>query len=241
MILDLEVPAQHLDLVMVGKDDHIVAVSLPSGSCQASKRSDSVGGFPRTACTQFSSDFSGHEAVMHQVTQHLDWQLQTRWYPVANQPPNAPGPLLSKILHGLTTQLLRLVTPPLLVVQLPTLLQDQEQPSFHQDHDHDRHRTHLCSFGSISPTVQLLDFSVRVISHTGPYAMSSERQHEQRLFGQLSEIPVVVQRLHFTWTVSDSSEAGCESQQFQFANMPHLPPFELQCLELHTTLETHEI
>ena len=63
-----------------------------------------------------------------------------------------------------------------------TLLQDQGEPSFHQDHDHDRHRPHLCSFGSISPTVQLLDFSVRVISHTGPYARSSERRHEQRLF-----------------------------------------------------------
>ena len=43
VILELEVLAQHLDLVMVG------CCSLPSGSCQASKRSDSVGGFPRSA------------------------------------------------------------------------------------------------------------------------------------------------------------------------------------------------
>ena len=47
MILELEVPAQHVDLVVVGKDDHVVAVLYQSGSCQASKRSDSVGGFPR--------------------------------------------------------------------------------------------------------------------------------------------------------------------------------------------------
>ena len=41
---------------------------------------------------------------------------------------------------GATTQLLRLVTPRPLAVQLPVLLQDQEDPSFHQDRDHDRHR-----------------------------------------------------------------------------------------------------
>ena len=87
------------------------------------------------------------------------------------------------------------VTPPPLAVQLQVLLQDQREPSFHQDHDHNRHRPHLCSFGSVSPTVQQLDFSVHVISHTGPYARSSERRHEHRLFGQLSEVAVVVQNL----------------------------------------------
>ena len=51
--------------------------------------------FPRTACSVLLR-FPGHEAVMHQVTQHLDWQLQTKWYPVANHPPNAPGPILQK-------------------------------------------------------------------------------------------------------------------------------------------------
>ena len=35
-----------------------------------------------------------------------DWQLQTVWYP------GALGPFVSKILLGLTTQLLQLVTPP---------------------------------------------------------------------------------------------------------------------------------
>ena len=104
-------------------------------------------------------------------------------------------PLESRILYGLTTQLLRLVTPPLLVVQLRTLLQDQGEPSFHQGHDLDRHRHHFCSFENISPTVQLLAFSARVISHTGPYARSSERRHELKLFGQLSDTPVVVQNL----------------------------------------------
>ena len=34
-----------------------------------------------------------------------------------------------------------------------------------------------------------------MISDTGPHARSSERRHEQRLFGQLSEIAVVVQSL----------------------------------------------
>ena len=133
--------------------------------------------------------------MKHQVTQNLDWQLQTMRYPVTNKPPSAPELLLSKNLHVPATQLLRLVTPPPLAVQLRVLLQDQEEPSFHQDHDHDRHQPHLCSFGSISPTVQQLDFSVHVISHAGPYARSSERRHEQKLFGQLSEIAVVVQNL----------------------------------------------
>ena len=78
---------------------------------------------------------------------------------------------------------------------LQVFLQDKEELSFHQDHEHDRHQQHLSTFGSISPTVQTLDFSVRVISHTGPQARSSERRLEQRLFGQLSEIAVVVQNL----------------------------------------------
>ena len=112
-----------------------------------------------------------------------------------NNPPSAPELLSSSNLHGPAIQLLRLVTPPPLAGQTPTLLQDQGEPSFHQDHGHDRHRSHLCSYGSISPTVQPLDFSVHVISHTGPYARSSERRHEQRVFGQLSEIPVVVPNL----------------------------------------------
>ena len=114
---------------------------------------------------------------------------------MVNNPPNALELLLSRILHVPPTQLLRFVTPFLLVVQLLTFLQDQGEPSFHQDHDHDRHRPHLCSVENISPTVQVLDFSVHVISHTGPYARSSERRHEQRLFGQLSEIALVVQNL----------------------------------------------
>ena len=136
-------------------------------------------------------------------------------------------------------------------------------------------------------------FSVYMISHTGPYARSFERRHEQRLFGQLSEIAVVVRNLidflqvpvlplheHIefqTTTVTDcirqisvvsrlgshavfdhlvnrriwkltfhqrqwiSSEVECGSQQFQFANVPLQPPFELQCLEQRTTLETREI
>ena len=152
VILELEVPAQHLDLVMVGEDDHIVAVlhrrdlaKHPNVLIQSEDSQD------RRA--QFFSDFAGPEAMKHQVAQNLDWQLQTMRYPVMNNPPSAPELLLSENLHGAAIQLLRLVTPPPLAVQLQALLQDQEEPSFHQDHDHDRHQLHLCSFGSISPTV----------------------------------------------------------------------------------------
>ena len=194
VILELEVRAQHLDLEMVGKDDNVVAVLYhrdlamhPNVPIQSEDSQDQR--------AQFFTDFAGSEAMKHQVTQNLDWQLQTMRYPAMNNPPNAPELLLSKNLHGPATQLLRLVTPPPLAVQMQVLLQDQEEPSFHQDRDHDRHRPHLCSFGSISPTVQPLDFSVHVISHTGPNARSSERRHEPRLFGQPSEIAVVVQNL----------------------------------------------
>ena len=130
--------------------------------------------------THFFSDFAGPKALKHQVTQNLDWQLQTMRYPVMNNPPNALELLLSRNLHGPTTQLLRLVTPPPLAVQLRVLLQDQEEPSFHQDRDHDRHRHHLCSFGSTSPTVQPSDFSVHVITHTGPYASKVSISVESR-------------------------------------------------------------
>ena len=115
------------------------------------------------------------------------------WHQVANNPPNARELLLSKMLHGPTTQLLRLVTPPLLAVQPPTLFQAKENHFVTTTTV--TTVTHLCSYGSISPTVQPLDYSVHVISHTGPYARSSERRHEQRLFGQVSDIPVVVQSL----------------------------------------------
>ena len=136
---------------MVGKDEHIVAVLFhqdlnkqPNVLIQSEDSQDQR--------TQFFSDFAGPEPMKHQVTQNLDWQLQTMRYPVMNSPPDAPELLVSKNLHGPATQLLRFATPPLLAVQLQVLLQDQEEPSFRQDHDHDRHRPHLCSFGSISPT-----------------------------------------------------------------------------------------
>ena len=127
----------HLDLVMVGKDDHIVAVLYhrdlakhPNVPIQSEDSQDQR--------THFFSDFAGPEAMKHQVTQNLDWQLQSMRYP-----PNAPELLLSKHLHVPATQLLRLVTPPPLAIQLQVLLRDQGEPSFHHDHDHDRHRPHL--------------------------------------------------------------------------------------------------
>ena len=99
MILELEVPAQHLDLVMVGKDDHIVAVLYhrdlakhPNVLIQLEDCQDQS--------TQFFSDFAGLKAMKHQVTQNLDWQLQTMRYPVMNNPPSALELLLPKNLHG---------------------------------------------------------------------------------------------------------------------------------------------
>ena len=46
---------------------------------------------------------------------------------------------------------------------------------------------------------------------------------------------------HLPSETVDSSDVECGFQQFQFANVPHQPPFELQCLELRTTLETRDI
>ena len=65
MILEFEVPVQHLDLVMVGKDDHIVGVLYhrdlakhPHVLIQLEDSQDQR--------TQFFSDFAGPEAIKHQ-------------------------------------------------------------------------------------------------------------------------------------------------------------------------------
>ena len=127
VILELEVSAQHLDLVMVGEDDIIAAVLYhrdlakhPHVQIQSEDSQDQR--------TQFFSNFSSPEAMKHQETQNLDWQLQTMRYPVANNPPNARELLSSKNFHGPITQLLRL----LVAVQPPSLLQYQGEP-FYQD------------------------------------------------------------------------------------------------------------
>ena len=135
------------------------------------------GGFPRSA---YSVLLRFRRSRNHEAPGNAESGLAN-----SINPPSAPELLLSKKLHGPAKQLLRLVTPPPLDVQLQVLLQDQDEPSFHQDRDHDRHRPHLCSFGSITPTIQPLDFSVHVISHTGPYPRSSKCRHDQRLFGHL--------------------------------------------------------
>ena len=60
VILDFEVLAQHLDLLMVGKDDHSVAVLYhPDLAKRPNVRIQSEGS-------------PGPEAVSHQVTQNLD-------------------------------------------------------------------------------------------------------------------------------------------------------------------------
>ena len=130
VILELEVLTRQMDLAIVGKVDHTVAV-LNHRYLAKHPNVQMLSEGSQDQHIRFSSDFSGHEAMRHQVTQHLDWQLQTMWYPGVNNQPNGPGPLVSRILHGLITQLLRLVTPPLMVVQLLTPLQDQGEPPVH--------------------------------------------------------------------------------------------------------------
>ena len=147
MILDLEVLAQHLHLAMVGHG-HIVAVLYH-------RHVQIVGGFPRSA---YSVLFTF---------------LKSRSHEALCEAPSGLAASNNVVSNGEQSTAYSQAAPPLLIVQLPTLLQDQRQPSFH------RHRPHLCSIESISPTVQLLDFSAHVILHTGPYARSSERRHEQ--------------------------------------------------------------
>ena len=188
VILELEVPAQHLGLVMVGKDDPFVAVLYhrdlalhPNVPMQSEDSQDQR--------TQFFSFFAGSEAMKHQVTQNLDWQLQTMRYPVMNNPPNAPELLLSGNLHGPATQLLQLVTSTASTLAGPRRIILPPRPRSRPP------PTPPLLLRKYLTTVQLLDFSVHVISHTGPYARSSERRHEQTLFGQLSETAVVNQNL----------------------------------------------
>ena len=78
---------------------------------------------------------------------------------------------------------------------------------------------------SSKPPLQWTVSVKRMSSHLGNHTVFNE----------------LVNRRLWKLILIDSSEAGCESQQSQFANVPLLPTFELQCLELHTTLETHEI
>ena len=265
--------AQHLDLVMVGKDDHIVAflyhrdlakhpnVLIQSEDSQDQRtqfflrflksRSHEAPGNAESGLTTSNNEVSSDEQATKcsgaALIKEPPWASHTT---AATCDSTSVGCSSASTLAGPR----RTIFPPRL-----------------------RSRPHLCSFGSISPTVRPLDFSVHVIWRTGPYARSSERWHEQKLFGQLSQIAVVVQNLIFrTTTVTDcirqrsvvspwqphsvrrarqsthleahlpsetvdSSEVECGSQQFQFTNVPHQPPFELQCLERRTTLETREI
>ena len=74
VVLELEVLARHLDLVMVGKGDHIVAVLYHRDLVKHPNiRIQSEGS--RDQHIQCFSNFSGPEAMRQQVTQHLDWQF----------------------------------------------------------------------------------------------------------------------------------------------------------------------
>ena len=121
-ILELEVPVQ-LDLAMVGKSDHIVAVLY--------HRDHSVGGFPRSA---HSVLLRFRRSRSHEAPSNAESGLATSNNEVSSdeQSTIAPELLLSKNLHVSATHLLRLVTPPPLAVQLQVLLKEQKEPSFHQ-------------------------------------------------------------------------------------------------------------
>ena len=62
----------------VGQDDHIFVV-LYCGDLARHPNVQILSEDSQDQYIQFSSDFSGHGAMMHQATQHLDWQLQTVW------------------------------------------------------------------------------------------------------------------------------------------------------------------
>ena len=265
--------------------------SLPSGSCQASKRSDSAGGFPRSA---YSVLLRFRRSRSHEAPGNAESGLATSNNEVSSdeQATKCSRAALIKEPPCASHTTAATCDSNSVGCQTASTLAGPRRTIFEPRPRSRPPPTHLCSFGSISPTVQPLDFSVHVISHTGPYARSSERWHEQRLFGQLSEIAVVVQNLidflqvlvlllhghigfrtttvtdcirqtsvvslwqphsvrrarrsthleaHLPSETVDSSEVEYGFQHFQFANVPHQPPFELQCLEQRTPLETREI
>ena len=86
----LEVLARHLDLVVVRNVDHIVAVLYHQDLARHPSVQLLSEGF-QDRHIRFASEFVNHEATRYQVTQHLDWQLHTVWYPGVNTQQNAPG------------------------------------------------------------------------------------------------------------------------------------------------------
>ena len=64
--------ARHLDLPIVGKDDHVVAV-LYHRDLAKHPNVQILSEGSQDQHIRFSSDFSSHEATKNQVTQHLDW------------------------------------------------------------------------------------------------------------------------------------------------------------------------
>ena len=88
VVLELEVLARHLDLVIVGKGDHVIVV-LYHWDLAKHPQVQLLSESSQDRHIRFSSDFSGHEATRHQETQH--WHLQTMWYPGVNSQPYVPG------------------------------------------------------------------------------------------------------------------------------------------------------
>ena len=139
--------ARHLDLVIVGSDNHVFAV-LYHPDLARHPNVQILSEVFQDRHIRFSTDFSNNEAPTHKVTQHLDWQLQTMRYSVVNIQPNALGPLVSNILHGLTLRLTK-------EKHLSTMPRSRLSP------------TPPCSYETVSPIVQLLDFTAHVIAYWG--------------------------------------------------------------------------
>ena len=124
-------------LVFPGRSLGVRLVLNPSSFCQVTNNY-----FPpsswRVSETQhlFSRDLQSVTHLLWRLCIHISSciftitrQKRLSSHPVMNNPPSAPELLLPMILHGPAIQLLRLVTPLLLAVQLQVLLQDQGEPS----------------------------------------------------------------------------------------------------------------
>ena len=159
------------------KHDHIVAVLCRRDLAPHPNIQISVGSFPRSA---YSSDFSSHEAMMHQVTQHLYWATSNNVVCSGEQSTKCSG-AQTRANHTTAAT----CDPTTVGCSTANTLAGSRRTIFPPRPRSRPPPTPPLLLGSISPTLQWLDFSVHVTSHTGPCARSPERRHEQRLFGQL--------------------------------------------------------
>ena len=120
MTLELEVLAQHLDLVMTGKDDHIADALCHRAL--AKHPNVQIQSVPRSACSVLvkfrrsrSHDAPGNAESRLAASNNVvsSGEQATRWW---------GGALFKDPPWANHTTVLRLVIPPLLVVQLLTLV-----------------------------------------------------------------------------------------------------------------------